>query len=82
MSGLARDPRQIGNLIRRARKGRGWSQGALSAKAGIRQGPVSILETGHETAKLETILKVLSALHLEWRIAPRSKGDLGIERDL
>ena len=81
MSDLARDPKQIGNLIRRARKRRGLSQGALGAKAGIRQETVSLLESGNETAKLETILKVLSALDLELRIAPRSKGDLGIEKD-
>jgi HTH-type transcriptional regulator / antitoxin HipB len=51
MSDLARDPKQIGNLIRRARKCRGLSQGALGAKAGLRQETVSLLETGNETAK-------------------------------
>ena len=81
MSDLARDPKQIGNLIRRARKRRGLSQGALGAKAGLRQETVSLLEGGNETAKLQTILKVLSALDLELRIAPRSKGDFGIESE-
>lgn len=32
MNGLARDPRQIGNLIRRARKKQALSQKALGAK--------------------------------------------------
>ncbi len=82
MSDLARDPKQIGNLIRRARKRQGLSQGALGAKAGLRQETVSLLENGNAAARLETILRVLSALDLELRIAPRSKGDLGIERDL
>jgi len=54
MSDLARDPKQIGNLIRRARKRRGLSQGALGAKAGLRQETVSLLEAGNETAKLQT----------------------------
>jgi len=81
VSDLARDPKQIGNLIRRARKRRGFSQGALGAKAGLRQETISLIENGNEAAKLETILKVLSALDLEFRIAPRSKGDLGIETD-
>jgi HTH-type transcriptional regulator / antitoxin HipB len=79
MADLARDPKQIGNLIRRARKRRGLSQRALGAKAGLRQETISLLEAGNKTAKLKTILKVLSALDLELRIAPRSKGDLGIE---
>lgn len=78
---LARDPKQIGNSIRRARKRRGLSQGALGAKAGLRQETISLLENGNGAAKLETILKVLSVLDLEFRIAPRSKGDLGIETD-
>lgn len=81
VSDLARDPKQIGNLIRRTRKRRGLSQGALGAKAGLRQETISLIENGHEAAKLQTILKVLSALDLEFRIAPRSKGDLGIETD-
>ena len=81
VSDLARDPKQIGNLIRRARKRLGLSQGALGAKAGLRQETISLLENGNEAARLETILKVLSALDLEFRIAPRSKGDLGIETD-
>lgn len=82
MSDLARDPKQIGNSIRRARKRRGLSQGALGAKAGLRQETISLIENGNAAAKLETILKVLSALDLEFRIAPRSKGDLGVESDV
>jgi HTH-type transcriptional regulator/antitoxin HipB len=81
MSDLARDPKQIGNLIRSARKGRGLSQGALGSKAGLRQETISLIENGNEAARLETILKVLSALDLELRIAPRAKGDLGTESD-
>jgi HTH-type transcriptional regulator/antitoxin HipB len=74
MSSLARDPRQIGNLIRRLRKKQGLSQSALGAKAGLRQETISVIETGHPAAKLETLLAILTALDLEFRIAPRSKG--------
>jgi len=81
MSDLARDPRQLGNLIRRARKRRGLSQGALGAKAGLRQETISLIENGNLAAKIETILAVLAALDLELRVAPRSKGGLGVESD-
>jgi HTH-type transcriptional regulator / antitoxin HipB len=74
MHSLARDARQIGNLIRRARKKQGLSQSALGAKAGLRQETISLVETGHPAAKLETLLAILSALDLEFRIGPRSKG--------
>ena len=81
MNGLARDPKQIGNLIHRARKQRAWTQKALGDKAGLRQETISLIENGNSAAKIETILAVLAALDLELRIAPRSKGGLGIEGD-
>ena len=50
MSDLARDPRQLGNLIRRARKCRALSQGTLGAKAGLRQETISLIENGNSAA--------------------------------
>jgi HTH-type transcriptional regulator / antitoxin HipB len=74
MSDLARNPKQIGNLIRRVRKLRGLSQTQLGEKAGLRQATISLIETGNPAATLETILTVLGVLDLEFRIVPRSKG--------
>ncbi|GGK45611.1 helix-turn-helix domain-containing protein [Salinarimonas ramus] len=72
MSDLARTPKQIGTLVQRARKKRGWNQTQLGAQAGLRQETISLIETGNPAARLETILAVLAALDLEFRIAPRS----------
>lgn len=74
MADLARTPKQLGNLIRRSRKKRGLSQTQLGDKAGLRQETISLIETGHPAAKLDTILAILAALDLELRIVPRSKG--------
>lgn len=74
MGDLARDPRQIGNLIRRARKKQGLSQTQLGQKAGLRQETISLIETGNPATTLETILSVLATLDLEFQIMPRSKG--------
>ncbi|MFN4281611.1 MAG: helix-turn-helix transcriptional regulator [Alphaproteobacteria bacterium] len=74
MEDIARTPKQIGNLIRRARKKRGWSQTELGAKAGLRQETISLIENGNPASKLETIFAVLAALDQEFRVAPRSKG--------
>jgi len=76
MKDLARDPRQVGNLVRRARKKQGLSQSQLGDKAGLRQETISLIETGHPAAKLQTILGILAALDLELRIVPRSKGQV------
>ena len=73
MKSLARDPKQIGNAIRRARKALGWSQTELGAHAGLRQETVSLIETGHPAARIETLLAVLAALDLEFQIAPRTQ---------
>jgi len=73
MIDLARNPKQIGNIVQRARKKQGLNQTELGIKAGLRQETISLIETGNPAAKLETILAVLAALDLEFRIVPRSK---------
>jgi len=72
---LARTPKQIGAIIQRARKNRGWSQTELGDRAGLRQETISLIETGNKATKLETILSVLAALDLEFRIDARAKSD-------
>lgn len=82
MSELARDPKQIGHIIRRARKKLGWSQSKLGEKAGLRQETVSLIESGNPAARLETILALLAALDLEFRVTPRSKQDAASIEDI
>jgi len=72
---LARDSRQIGNSIRLARKRKGWSQGELAQRTGLRQGTISMAETGSAEIKIQTLLAILSTLDLEMHISPRSSGD-------
>jgi len=74
MSDLARTPAQIGNGIRRARKALGWSQTELGNRAGLRQETISLIETGNPATRIDTLLAVIAALDLEFRLAPRSKG--------
>ena len=74
MKTLARDARQLGNLIRRARKQQTISQKVLGDRAGVRQETISLLETGTPAARVDTVLLVLAALNLELQVAPRTKG--------
>lgn len=55
MIDLARNPKQIGNIMQRARKRHSWNQAQLGDKAGLRQETISLIETGNPAAKLETI---------------------------
>lgn len=77
MTDLARTPKQIGTIIQRARKKRGWTQTRLAERAGLRQATISIIESGTTPAKLDSILAVLAALDLELRIGTRTKGQGG-----
>ncbi|HTU56273.1 MAG TPA: helix-turn-helix domain-containing protein [Acetobacteraceae bacterium] len=82
MADPARNPKQIGALIRRARKQRGWSQTQLGERAGLRQETISLIETGNPATKIDTILAVLAALDLEFQIGPRSKGQAAEIEDM
>lgn len=82
MADLARNPKQVGNIIRRARKQRGWSQTQLGERAGLRQETVSLIESGNPATRLDTILAVLAALDLEFQIGPRSKGRAAAIEDI
>jgi HTH-type transcriptional regulator/antitoxin HipB len=74
MPDLARSPRQLGNIVRRARKKKGLTQTDLGTRAGCRQETISLIEGGNPATRIETLLGVLAGLDLEIRIGPRSKG--------
>lgn len=73
MDSPARTPRQFGNLVRRARKHRGWSQSELAERVGTRQATISLIETGNPATRFDTLLALLAALDLELQVAPRRK---------
>ena len=71
MSHIARSPRQLGNIIQRARKQRGLTQTGLANLAGLRQELISKIEAGHEGAKLSSIYALFAALDLELVVETR-----------
>ena len=80
MQQIVRSPIQLGTLIRRARKDRGWSQSQLAGYSGLRQELVSKIETGHEGTKLSSIHALFAALDLDLVIErrnARSTKDIG-----
>ncbi|WP_373355922.1 helix-turn-helix domain-containing protein [Pseudoroseicyclus sp. CXY001] len=73
MDQIARTTKDLGQVLRAARKAKGLTQAELAARAGVWQRTVSNIETGTSGAKAETIFDLLAALDLELRIVPRSK---------
>ena len=55
---------QVGNTIRRLRKGKGLSQEVLSSFAGIARSHLSMIENGTKQANFETICKIARALDM------------------
>lgn len=58
------------------------SQTKLGEITGLRQETISLIESGNPATKLETLLTVLAALDLEFRIEPRSKGNATAIEDI
>ena len=71
---IARNEKQLGAILRRARKQEGMSQSDLGERIHLRQGTVSRLEMGAPAVQLRTVMEVLSALKLEFVVRPRGKG--------
>ncbi len=82
MTQSARTAKQIGAIIRRARRNAGLTQAELGNRIGLRQATISKLEAGAPATRLSTLLDALTALGLEividkrGRRAPRDIEDL------
>ena len=77
---IARTEKQLGAILRRARKQQGLTQGRLGGHVHLRQGTVSRLEAGEPAVQLRTLMEALAALNLELVVRPRSQGSAaGIE---
>ena len=66
-----RNEKQLGALIRAARKKKSWRQVDLARRASMRQPLISELENGVSSSRLDTILKVLAALDLDLTVTDR-----------
>jgi len=69
----ARTAGQVGEAIRRARKARGLTQGDISKRTNLRVATISSLENGEAGTRLGTLLAVMTALHLEFRLVERGR---------
>lgn len=70
---IARTEKQLGAILRRARKQAGLTQSDLGKNIHLRQGTVSRLEGGAPAIQLRTVMEALAALDLEIVVRSRSK---------
>ena len=71
MADLIRSPRMAGDLVRKARRARGWSQTELGNRMNVRQATVSKLEAGEPATRMEVFFDALTALGLELVVSDR-----------
>jgi len=71
MTDLVRSPRMAGDLVRKARRARGWSQTELANRMNVRQATVSKLEAGEPATRMEVFFDALTALGLELVVSDR-----------
>jgi HTH-type transcriptional regulator/antitoxin HipB len=73
MEHIARNTKQVGDVISRQRRKQRLTQGLLGEKTSLRQATISKLENGEQGTKLQTLMDVLMALDLELVIRPRTQ---------
>lgn len=74
MSTAVRTSGQLGPILKRLRKEKGWSQQLLGQKVGLSQERISVIENQPEKVSLDSLLTVLMVLDVEMQIAPRDAG--------
>jgi len=72
MDQIVRTQKQLGAVLKRRRRARDLSQGSLALLANLRQATISEIEDGKETARIDKILALVTALDLEIVIRPRT----------
>jgi HTH-type transcriptional regulator/antitoxin HipB len=72
---IARNEKQLGAILRRARRNAGLTQAGVGKTIYLRQGTVSRLEAGKPAIQLYTLFQALAALDLELVVRVRTKGD-------
>jgi len=69
---LANSARSLGRILRDARRERGFTQMELATQTGMAQPTISKIERGAEQTSLDSILRLLAALKLEFVVRERS----------
>lgn len=52
----------LGNLLRKIRQSKGWSQDRLSAESGVTKAQISHIENANTTTRFTTLSKLFNAL--------------------
>lgn len=77
MISIIRTSGQMGPVLKRLRKAKGWSQLEFGRRIGLSQERISAIENHPERVTLDQMLTLLMALDAEIQISPRSNSSKG-----
>jgi HTH-type transcriptional regulator/antitoxin HipB len=66
-------PKNLGMILRAARKRKGLSQTEAGKSVGIDQPTMSKIERGESRARVDTLFRLLAALDMEMIVSPRER---------
>ena len=75
MAVTIRNSKELGEAIRAERLRRNLRQVDLASLASVRQALISNLENGANSARADSLLKVLAALDMDLALVPRRKAE-------
>jgi HTH-type transcriptional regulator / antitoxin HipB len=78
---IARNPKQVGDALRRRRRSLGMTQNDIAGKTNLRRATISTVEGGG-SGTLRTLFDVLTALDMEVVVRPRTKASTDKIEDL
>ncbi len=73
MADTIRTSGQLGPILKRLRKAKGWSQLELGKKIGLSQERISVIENHPERVSIDQLLTVLMTLDAELQVEQRSQ---------
>lgn len=73
MADTIRTSGQLGPILKRLRKDKGWSQLELGQKIGLSQERISVIENHPERVSIDQLLTILMALGAELQVDQRSQ---------
>ena len=76
MDQVANSTEALGRVIRDARKRMSLSQAALASRVGVHQPTISNIERGTKHTSVDTLLRLLATLQLQFVIRDRGSEDL------
>lgn len=71
MADSIRTTGQLGPILKRLRKAKGWSQFELGKKIGLSQERISVIENHPERVSIDQLLTILMALDAELQVEHR-----------